>query len=84
VNGALSSIAAVAVLAVSSWTLGTMALRRLAWHTLRSYERLSLRLTAGLGLTALTLSLSAAAGVLSYGVGLSSPLPQLEASSRYE
>jgi hypothetical protein len=56
------SLAAIALLAGSSWTLGSAALGRLAWPELRVYERAALRLTAGLGLTALLLSLMALAG----------------------
>jgi hypothetical protein len=60
------SLAAFVLLAVSSWTLGTAALSRMAWPELRAYERAALRLTAGLGLTALLLSIAALTGWFSY------------------
>src|SRR5258705_4629987 len=56
------TIVALALLAGSSWALGTAVLSRVPWHDLRAYERAALRLTAGLGLTALLLSLMALAG----------------------
>ena len=58
VNGALTLVA-VALLTGSSWTLGTLALSWMAWPELRVYQRAALRLTAGLGLTALVLALAA-------------------------
>ncbi len=59
------SAAAVALLAGSSWTLATLALRR-KWRTrLRAVGLVALRMAAGLGLTALRLSLAALAGVFS-------------------
>jgi hypothetical protein len=68
VSGGLSSFAAILLIAVSSWTLGGLALFRHAWRELRGYERLALRLTAGLGLTALVLSLGAVAGLLAHAI----------------
>src|SRR5665213_1758388 len=53
------SLAAVVLLAGSSWTLGAAVLSGIAWTELRAYERAALRVTAGLGLTALVLSLAA-------------------------
>ena len=38
----------------------------MAWHQLRAYERAALRLTAGLGLTALMLSLAALTDLFAY------------------
>ena len=67
-TGALWGIAAVVVLAVSSRTLGTAVLNRSQWPELRSYERLALQLTAGLGLTSLILSVAATAGEFAYGL----------------
>src|SRR5262245_48899180 len=46
----------------SSWALGTIALARTRWPDLRGYERAALKLLAGLGLTALLLSLLTLAG----------------------
>jgi hypothetical protein len=60
------TVVAVALLAAASWMLGTTALSRVAWSDLRPYERAALRLTAGLGLTALLLSLMALSGWFSY------------------
>jgi hypothetical protein len=56
------TLVAVLLLMGSSWTLGTVALSRTTWLDLRPYERAALRLTAGLGLTALALSLAAVTG----------------------
>lgn len=56
------TLAAIALLAGSSWTLGTLALRWMVWPEVCAYERAALRLTAGLGLTALLLSLAALSG----------------------
>src|SRR5258705_6827974 len=56
------TVGAVALLAGASWTLGTMALSRLSWPELRAYERVPLQLIAGLGLTALLLSIAALTG----------------------
>jgi hypothetical protein len=64
-NGALT-LAAVALLAGSSWTLGKLALAWTSWPELRAYERAALRLTAGLGLTAIVLSLTTLAGWFSH------------------
>lgn len=60
------TVLAVALLAGSSWTLGTLVLSRMEWPELRAYERVALRLTAGLGLTALVLSLAALTGWFSH------------------
>jgi len=60
------TLVAVALLAGSSWTLGTLVLSRMAWSDLLAYERVALRLTAGLGLTALALSLAALTGWFSH------------------
>ena len=43
-------------------TLGNLLLSRVDWPDLRPYERAALRLTAGLGLTALAMSLLTLAG----------------------
>ena len=67
-TGALWSIAAVVVLAVSSRTLGTAALHQCPWPELRPYERVALQLTLGIGLTALILAVAAVAGRFAYGV----------------
>jgi hypothetical protein len=56
----------MALLTGSSWTLGTAALSRITWPELRTYERVALRLTAGLGMTALLLSLSTLTGWFSH------------------
>jgi len=53
------SLLAVALLTGSSWTLGTLALSCMPAPELRTYERVALQLTAGLGLSALVLSLAA-------------------------
>jgi hypothetical protein len=59
---ALLTLVAILLITGSSWTLGTLALSRMPWPELRPYERAALRLTAGLGLTALLLSLATLAG----------------------
>jgi hypothetical protein len=59
---ALLTLAAIVLIAGSSWTLGTLTLSRMAWPELRPYERAALRLTAGLGLTALVVSVATLAG----------------------
>jgi hypothetical protein len=59
---ALLTLVAIVFIAGSSWTLGSLALSRMAWPELRPYERAALRLTAGLGLTALLLALATLAG----------------------
>jgi hypothetical protein len=56
------TVVAVLLLIGSSWTLGTLALSRMPCLDLRPYERTALRLTAGLGLTALGLSVAAVTG----------------------
>ncbi len=66
IHGGARSLAAAVLLTVSSWTLGRAALWRLTWPELRAYERAALRLTAGLGLTALLLSIVALAGWFAY------------------
>ena len=53
------------LLAGSSWTLGAV-LHGIASAELRGYERAALRLTAGLGLTALMLSVAALTGLFAY------------------
>ena len=53
---------ALLLLAGSSYALGTVALFGVGWSDLRAYERVALRLAAGLGLTALLLSFLALAG----------------------
>src|SRR5438876_4900437 len=60
------TLAALALLAGASWTLGTAALWRTPWPELRPYERAALRLAAGLGLTALLLSVAALTGWFGY------------------
>jgi hypothetical protein len=55
-HGGLASVAAVSLLVLSSWTLGRLTLLRLEWPEIAGYERAALRLTAGLGLTALVLA----------------------------
>jgi hypothetical protein len=62
VNGVVVSVGAVALLAGSSWMLGSLVSARLAWSACLGYERAALRLTAGLGLTSLLLSILALAG----------------------
>ena len=62
----MRSLAAVALLAGASWTLGTLVLRRKWWPRLRAGELAALRMTAGLGLTALLLSVAALAGGFSF------------------
>ena len=64
------TVVALALLAGSSWTLGTAALSRLAWPDLRPYERAALRLTAGLGLTALLVSLMTLSGWFSHATAV--------------
>lgn len=64
-NGVLTLVA-LALLAGSSWTLGTAALSRMAWPELRPCERAALRLTAGLGLTALLIGVITLAGLFSH------------------
>lgn len=54
-KGALSA-AAILLLGGSSWTLGTLVLSRMNWSELHPHERAALRLTAGLGLTALVIA----------------------------
>jgi hypothetical protein len=56
------TLVALLLLSGSSWTLGSVALSRTACVPLRPYERAALRLTAGLGLTALGLSVAAVTG----------------------
>ncbi len=53
---------ALALLVAASWTLGMAILSPMRWRELRRYERLALELTAGLGLTALLLSIVLIAG----------------------
>ena len=62
------TVGAIALLAASSWALGSIATRSIPWPELRSYERLALRITAGLGLVALLLSFLALAGWLSHAL----------------
>jgi hypothetical protein len=57
------TIAAVALLAGSSWAIGSAALARVLWPDWRAYERLALEMTAGLGLTALLLAALALTGL---------------------
>ena len=64
------TLVAVAILAGSSWALGTAALSRMAWPDLHLYERVALRLTAGLGLTSLVLSLVALTGWFSHATAV--------------
>src|SRR5215831_15297965 len=66
IGGGARSFAGGALLIVSSWTLGKAALSRLEWSELHDYERVALRVTAGLGLTALMLSVAALTGWFSY------------------
>jgi len=64
--------AGLLLIAGSSWTLGTIALARTEWPDLRTCEQASLRLLAGLGLTALLCSLLTLAGgfgLLTYLLG---------------
>ena len=61
------TVVALALLAAAGWALGRAVLRP-RWTDLRSYERVALTLTAGLGLAALLLSLLALAGAFRYGV----------------
>ena len=56
------TLIAIALITGSSWTLGTLALSRMSWPELRPYERAALRLTAGLGLTAMVVALMTLAG----------------------
>ena len=62
------TLVALALLAATAWALGRAAIRS-RWSDLRGYERVALTLTAGLGLTALLLSLVALAGAFRYAVG---------------
>jgi hypothetical protein len=57
------TVVATALLAGAAWTLGRLSLMACDWPSLRRYERLGLEMTAGLGLTALCLSLLALAGL---------------------
>ena len=57
------TVVATALLAGAAWTLGRVSLMACDWPELRRYERLGLEMTAGLGLTALCLSLLALAGL---------------------
>jgi hypothetical protein len=59
---AVLTLVAIVLITGSSWTLGTAALSRMAWTDLHAYERAALRLTAGLGLTALVVALLTLAG----------------------
>ncbi len=56
------TVVGLVLLLGSSWTLGTLVFARMTWPGLRAYERIALRLLAGLGLTALCLSLLTLAG----------------------
>src|SRR5690242_11726943 len=47
----------------SSWTLGMLTLARMDWRDLHPFERAALTLLAGLGLTALLISLLTLAGL---------------------
>ena len=60
--GGLMTFVGLLLIAASSWALGTLVLARLDWADLRTYERVSLELLAGLGLTAILLSLLTLAG----------------------
>jgi hypothetical protein len=64
--GGVFSLVAVTLIGGASWTLGTVALSRMTWPELRVYERAALRLTAGLGLTAVLIGLLALAGWFSW------------------
>jgi hypothetical protein len=57
-----TTLAAVAVLAGSSWAIGSLAIGRVLRDEWRLHERLALVLTAGLGLTALLLAAIALGG----------------------
>jgi hypothetical protein len=57
------TVVATALLAGAAWTLGRLSLMACDWPELRRYERLGLEMTAGLGLTALCLSLLALVGL---------------------
>ena len=54
----MRTLGAITLLVGAAWTLGGAAVPA-SWPELRPYERASLRLTAGLGLTALLLSILA-------------------------
>ena len=62
------TLGALALLVGASRTLGRLALYSLPSPELRQYERISLELTAGLGLSALMLSFAALAGLLVVGM----------------
>jgi hypothetical protein len=62
----VSTVAALVILAGTSWALGSLAPRPPSWSGLRRFELIALRTTAGLGLTALLLSLAALTGVFAY------------------
>lgn len=61
----VGTLASIVLLIGSSRARGSLLTARLAWPALRGYERAALRLTAGLGLTSLTLALIALAGAFS-------------------
>ena len=56
----------LALLTLAAWTIGSAALRSLAWPELRRVERIALELVAGLGLTALLLSFTLLSGRFAY------------------
>jgi hypothetical protein len=57
------TLVALALLAGSAWTIGTLALRSWSWPELRAYERFGLELISGLGLVSLMLALLALSGL---------------------
>src|SRR4026209_2732552 len=63
---AVISVVGLLLLAASSWTLGTVVLQRITCADLHAYERVALKLLAGLGLMAICLSLLTLAGGFAY------------------
>jgi len=63
---AVISVVGLLLLAASSWTLGTVVLQRMTCADLHAYERVALKLLAGLGLVAICLSLLTLAGGFAY------------------
>jgi hypothetical protein len=55
--GGVRTLVGLFLLVGCSWALGTLALWRVEWPDLRAYERASLKVLAGLGLTAILIAL---------------------------
>src|SRR5438093_670108 len=66
----MAEVASLALLAAAAWASGSALLRRFPWPELRRFERASLECTAGLGIVALLLSVTALAGWFSQATAI--------------